>query len=273
MLRFPTIGFALAFLFTSLNRPSTATAYEWMTTQSGKPISWDSACLHYSIYQDGSQDLPWDVLRDAVRESFDTWEDVPCSHFYFVETDPAEIDEADFYLNQPNNNLLVWRENLEDWDHGGGVIAMTSINFDEKTGRILDADIEFNGVYFDFADEETYPGDTRLMDLRNTLTHEIGHTFGLGHSTDGTATMHDSGTFGETKKQTLEQDDIDGICAIYPLAEDPGFCEEPYCGLGLTADDTECDLDDGSDEDCGCRAIGNRPFFRGIVHFLWLLLR
>ena len=27
---------------------------------------------------------------------------------------------------------------------------------------------------------------------------------------------------GETKKATLEQDDIDGVCAIYPPGTDPG---------------------------------------------------
>ena len=29
---------------------------------------------------------------------------------------------------------------------------------------------------------------------------------------------------GETKKETLEPDDIDAICTIYPTAKDPGTC-------------------------------------------------
>jgi hypothetical protein len=30
---------------------------------------------------------------------------------------------------------------------------------------------------------------------------------------------------GETIKRTLEPDDINGLCAIYPTAEDPQVCE------------------------------------------------
>ncbi len=30
---------------------------------------------------------------------------------------------------------------------------------------------------------------------------------------------------GEKKKETLEADDIAGVCGIYPTANDPGTCE------------------------------------------------
>jgi hypothetical protein len=37
---------------------------------------------------------------------------------------------------------------------------------------------------------------------------------------------------GETKKETLEPDDVAGVCGIYPTAKDPGTCEHVGDGGG-----------------------------------------
>jgi MYXO-CTERM domain-containing protein len=54
------------------------------------------------------------------------------------------------------------------------------------------------------------------IDVQNTVTHEAGHTLGLAHSSDASATMAASAPAGETAKRTLHADDLAGICAIYP---------------------------------------------------------
>jgi MYXO-CTERM domain-containing protein len=69
------------------------------------------------------------------------------------------------------------------------------------------------------------------MDLRNTLTHEVGHFVGLAHARDPAATMDASTQMREVEKRTLAADDVDGVCAIYP-AEDDGGCG---CGSGGAA--------------------------------------
>ena len=38
-------------------------------------------------------------------------------------------------------------------------------------------------------------------------------------------TMYFDQACGETKKATLEPDDIDAACSVYPIAEDPAACE------------------------------------------------
>jgi hypothetical protein len=45
------------------------------------------------------------------------------------------------------------------------------------------------------------------------------------------ATMYPFQDCGETKKETLSDDDINAICTIYPQSKDPGTCE-PVGGGG-----------------------------------------
>jgi hypothetical protein len=47
------------------------------------------------------------------------------------------------------------------------------------------------------------------------MVHEFGHGVGLGHSTSTTATMFKDTASGTVSKRSLEQDDKNGIIAIY----------------------------------------------------------
>ena len=125
-----------------------------------------------------------------------------------------------------------------------------------RDGAIVDADIEINGKNFAISVDHVSLAPMIMgqpycrAELQNTLTHELGHLHGLEHTclADGDpprkddqgnavpacnatndprivdATMYNFQDCDETKKEVLSPDDIAGICAIYPAANDPKAC-------------------------------------------------
>ena len=83
--------------------------------------------------------------------------------------------------------------------------------------RILDADTEINlrssenprGAEF------STRGLATASDLATIVAHEFGHTQGLAHSSLPIAVMWFTAGRGE-QRRTLRDDDIGGICALYP---------------------------------------------------------
>ncbi len=56
-------------------------------------------------------------------------------------------------------------------------------------------------------------------DIQAVACHELGHALGLGHSSDFNATMYSSISGSSTKERSLNSDDINGVRAIYGVAD------------------------------------------------------
>ena len=252
--------------------PARGLAWKQTTSQSGLPLAWTTSCYHWSMNEDGYPPIPFETLADVARASFTTWQEPSCGYFRFVETAPTGVDEQAFHGDAKNANALIWREEPGSWPYSKAVIALTSVHYDPATGEILDADIEFNGVDFDFADlSGTQPPGA--FDLQSTTTHEIGHTLGLDHSDLTGATMFPYGGAGEIWKRTLAADDVDGLCALYPVADDPEVCEGPWCGFDEDGSAGPCETAP-ADDGCGGFAVGPRSGgFGGLLDVLLGLLR
>jgi uncharacterized protein (TIGR03382 family) len=170
---------------------------------------------------------------------------VSCSDLQFNEEAPAQTDRRVGYVpGGTNHNLVLWRtqscasavpandpcltqggcsNKYDCWDGDSTAIATTTTTSVTATGQILDADIELNDPGFAFTTSDgppCAPTGPRVgcvaYDVQNTVTHEAGHTMGLGHSTDPNATMYAFAPNGDTSKRILHPDDVKGICEIYP---------------------------------------------------------
>ena len=175
-----------------------------------------------------------------ASRAFSTWLHADCGgggpSLQIGTRGPVACDESRYNDAGKNANVVIFRD--EDWPYPDGIdtFGYTFVRFNTRTGEIYDADVEINAERFELA---THGGDEGA-DLQSILTHEVGHFLGLAHSTAPDATMQAVYVQGTADWRTLAQDDIDGICAIYPpdRSAEPctfvphgGFASE--CALGV----------------------------------------
>jgi uncharacterized protein (TIGR03382 family) len=175
------------------------------------------------------------TLAAVLQRSAETWSSPACADASLVVEGPGRVRVAGFNWHagsgsERNENIVIFRNGtdgdpIDRWVHTLGALAITTVTFDATTGRLLDADIEINDIAFEFTTcDPQAPGCTVAFDLENTLTHELGHVLGLDHPPSDApgafeATMFASASRGDVEKRTLADDDVDGLCTIYPAGD------------------------------------------------------
>jgi MYXO-CTERM domain-containing protein len=182
--------------------------------------------------------------------------------------------EAAAEVGHDGRNVIVFRQdtwcrqppplddagNPEPGCYSANALAVTSIFKNKNSGEIVDADIEFNAVFYSWGDLVGQPAlaTTSTADFQNALTHELGHVIGLDHNcytasdgqprrSDNTgalamdcygsvpppvavleATMYPSVSLGDTTRRDLSPDDELGVSEIYPHRHE--VCPSPEGG-------------------------------------------
>lgn len=245
-----------------------AFAYRVYTTESQGPeppagcslaqpqkLVWDSTRIEYRVETPPEQVVDPVAGEEAVHQSFGAWTAVAgCAQPKFADMGEASEgiarynDGSDSY----NENGVYWITKIQDWRHGADVLALTTLTYSTCTGQIVDADIEVNAAQFALTVTDNPTGST--VDVRNTMTHEVGHFLGLDHSLDAKATMYKQAPNGEVSKRTLTQDDVNGLCCLYqdgaPTVLPDAICEGAPSNVG----DTDSGLSSGGDAGVGCES-------------------
>jgi hypothetical protein len=241
-------------------------------TKSGHYLYWESGCIFVTADSAGTTAIAGDDEFPIIDASIATWNNdthtSTCSYIQVMQDPKKPMEVGKDNVNVIKFRDDMWcRPKIGDDPmrcYNNAAAGITTATFvDDATssrdGAIVDADIEINGVNFAISingvSQSTLPCKA---ELQNTMTHELGHLHGLEHTclapgdpprvnnlgqqvplcsvtTDPAiteATMYNFQDCGETKKETLEADDTNAICTIYPVAKDPGTCARVGSGTG-----------------------------------------
>ncbi|MBI5532258.1 MAG: matrixin family metalloprotease [Deltaproteobacteria bacterium] len=211
--------------------PSEAAAYCFSSTcgeeqpicvpSEGEPCGnvrhWMRDCVGYALQRNGTASLTLVEVADAARAAFGAWTLAQCDTGDYPGIDVIEMGEVacnrkEFNPIAGNVNVVTFYD--ADWPYpkDSDALALTWVSFVPSTGEIVDADIEVNTSSFTFS----VSGTSTDYDLVGVLTHEVGHFFGMAHSLDQESTMRGDVLPGDTGLRSLMNDDVAGICALYP---------------------------------------------------------
>ncbi len=195
--------------FTYLGTPS-----RWFEPDTGVPIA-------YTIDGTGDVGLGPVVSRAAMNAAFAAWSSVASSALALAD---GGTSEPMAYAGCSGGNRITFNDpfnEITDPANCGGVLAIggycTSSETTNVNGttfkRIRVGKVTFNNGW------SNCPGWNQC-NLSEVATHELGHTIGLGHATDLTATMSATAHF-DGRCASLKADDTSAAQFIYPGSTAP----------------------------------------------------
>ncbi|MEQ8848065.1 matrixin family metalloprotease [Botrimarina sp.] len=160
--------------------------------------------------------VPADFLRSVTEEAFGLWAAVAPLHFVEVADVGTQVFTTNSfaYRDYPDDSFGQIRMNhrfINGTDAQNGMPAAKAIAYFPSNGRHIGGDI-----HFDNGDPWAIVGTPSEPDVLGIMTHEIGHTLGLGHSDLPESTM-----FPAAPRRSglgtgmLHPADIAGVRAIY----------------------------------------------------------
>lgn len=185
----------------------------WFEPDSGQPVT-------YLVDSTGDATLGFPVSQALVDAALAQWTNTSAWNLTLEDggtTAPGPFSQCD-------TNRLVFNDpasELPDPSNCGGTLALGGYCMNSqaevvngtKFVRIVAGKITFNNG---FSSCQLWT----QCNVAEVATHELGHTIGLGHSSDANATMNAYAHFDGRCAQ-IETDDIAGVTFIYPTSLTP----------------------------------------------------
>lgn len=178
---------------------------------------------------DVEDSLPEGAQLTEVQAGWDAWYAATCAD---IGDDFQKTDDYGTPSITDGRSIIYWEDPAQNIE--AGVLAVTypigsservDVNGQSYTA-FSDADIVFNDNV-DFGTKADIDGGNCQgeTDVRGVATHEIGHSWGMAHSCEQgetclediylDATMYWSVSSCDTSQSDINQDDIEGITALY----------------------------------------------------------
>ncbi|MEE2903399.1 MAG: matrixin family metalloprotease [Myxococcota bacterium] len=216
-----------------LTAPTTADSFECTRTKNYDFVSlrWEQAApIKLAVRANPNRRTDIVLLENAIAASLNSWSEPSCSSLDFEYIGEVSADRP---LSEVSQVISI----SEDWQADDSVVGLTTMTYTDKTGLIRYGKIELNEVDFVFIDALPDGACTfsRQYDLQSVLTHEIGHLIGLAHLSvedallreelgEDPATMSRAVDSCTIDFRTLEADDLEAACYVYPAGQNSRSC-------------------------------------------------
>ena len=177
----------------------------------GPDVYWLDPTVDVMIDPVGSDDITDGSHLTALRNGFDYWSRVSGSAAELVEVPSNITDPCTDWTDFATHIVFFDETNCSGYFPGGSsTVAITPI-FANASGRMVDADVIFNGSGFSF----TTSDQLNRFDVQDVGTHELGHLLGLDHSGWAGATMYPYVDRNLVLHRSLSLDDEHGMRDVY----------------------------------------------------------
>lgn len=223
---------------------SDASAYVVKKSKSGAIVHWDASDITFTL--DPSVDENVKGAADATRTSMQSWSGTAGAPDLAIVAPTADAPKTP---GMDRKNGVFFKKG--GYAPAGKALAITVLTYDNASGRILDADIIFNGAYtfavLDPVSDKvpaatgTHPTNTDSVthevedptvgvtyDLHHVIAHELGHSLGMNDEMGRRdALMFRYTAPNDPSLRAPSSDDVSGLAEIYANRAD---AESSGCG-------------------------------------------
>ena len=195
--------------------------------------TWPNLPVPYNVNAASSQELGNQTTVNVVQASYDAWINPSCSGFrvQYRGTTSNNWRSGD----GTNTHQWIYSANQRPAELGGRETLGVTLSL-YRGSSLVDGDILYNGIDHNWS---TSPSRFGQVDAQSIITHEVGHQLGLGHSSVNGSTMYPAYA-GGTGARTLAQDDLEGVCSLYPSSNTVECTRTADCNSGLECVQGQC---------------------------------
>ncbi|MEW6055938.1 MAG: matrixin family metalloprotease [Bdellovibrionota bacterium] len=198
---------ALALGFLACCKPHLALAFTLLPSAGTENARWRQSPVRYFV-NTASSPFSHDQTLEIVQDALNLWNSVPQSSLRLELGGATSVSAEALVRNTSNETAIVFDPHFTATIPGtsGSVLAVAT--------ALREGEVYVRGLVVVNAGS---PGVTRARpeDLQVILSHETGHTFGLGHTNDDAALMYPTAK----PVSKLGRDDVLGLTYLYPRKE------------------------------------------------------